>query len=55
MEIKNIDNKKILVLTKQKLVELFSKGWPESTYFRMNCYFTHKDWASELYTHFAYN
>jgi hypothetical protein len=55
MEIKNIDNKRILVLTKQKFVELFSKGWPEHTYFRMNEYFTHKDWASELYTHFSYN
>jgi hypothetical protein len=55
MEIKNIENKKILVLNRDKFVELYSKGYPESDNSLLNNEFTHVCSGDNIYNHFIYN
>jgi hypothetical protein len=55
MEIKVIDNKKILVLNRNEFVELYSKGYPKSDNSLLNYEFTHVCSGDYIYNHFIYN
>jgi hypothetical protein len=57
MEIKEIDNKKILVVSREKFVELFAKGWPSFDGIYLGNHFINigYKWGFTSYTHFAYN
>ncbi|MDR1286370.1 MAG: hypothetical protein LBK08_02055 [Treponema sp.] len=57
MKIEIIDNKKILVVSREEFVELFAKGWPLFDDVNLANYFIDigYKWNSKNYTHFVYN
>jgi hypothetical protein len=55
MEIKNIDNNNILVLSREEFVGLFSKGYPLFNDYFLNYQFTRVYNGDYIYNSFIYN